>query len=152
MDEINKEIGRKIYHQRKVINMSSTTLASLSGVSQSSISKIENGVQTATFSSILKISKVLGVSLYDLVPEEYSNSLPVEPVAPTDHLRSQLFAILNRMSESELELAFNFVLTFLKLDINSTLKGINSLVKSYESLSEKDREYLITTFNSITNK
>lgn len=56
------------------------------------------------------------------------------------------------MSESELELAFNFVLTFLKLDINSTLKGINSLVKSYESLSEKDREYLITTFNSITNK
>ncbi|WP_382549266.1 helix-turn-helix domain-containing protein [Streptomyces sp. NPDC057131] len=152
MDEINKEIGRKIYHQRKAINMSSTTLASLSGVSQSSISKIENGVQTATFSTVLRISNALGVSLYDLVPEEYSNSLPVAPAAPIDPLRSQLIAILNRMSESELELAFNFVLTFLKLDINSTLKGINSLVKSYESLSEKDREYLIKTFNSITNK
>ncbi|MED3965803.1 helix-turn-helix domain-containing protein [Niallia taxi] len=151
MDELNKELGRNIYNHRKAINMSSTTLAELSGVSQGSISKIENGVQTAHIDTVLKICDALGVTLYDLVPEKYSKSKSL-PVAPIDHLRSQLFAILNRMSESELELAFNFVLTFLKLDINSTLKGINSLVKSYESLSEKDREYLITAFNSITNK
>uniref|UniRef100_UPI003F4969ED hypothetical protein n=1 Tax=Niallia taxi TaxID=2499688 RepID=UPI003F4969ED len=88
--------------------------------------------------------------LYDIVPEKFSKHLTVAPIDP---LRSQLFSILNNMSENELELAFNYVLTFLQLDINSTtLNSISVLVKSFESLSEKDRQYLITTFNSISNK
>ncbi|MER7786447.1 helix-turn-helix domain-containing protein, partial [Streptomyces albidoflavus] len=116
---------------------------------QSTISKIENGVTSTNIQTVLSICEVLGITLSDVLPEEYAKLLVVAPIDPK---RSQLLTKLNRMSESELDLAFNYILTFLKLDINSTtLNSINALVKAFGSLSEKERQYLITTFNSNTD-
>lgn len=142
MNEFNKELGEKIYYYRKAINMSTTKLSELSGTSQSTISKIENGYSSTNIQLLLKICEVLGVSLYDVLPKSSSPDL-----VNNNSNREQLLNILNRMSEQEI----NLVLAFLKIDFLPTLKSINELVKNFEKLEDKERAYLITFFNSISN-
>ncbi|MED4057135.1 helix-turn-helix domain-containing protein (plasmid) [Niallia taxi] len=150
MNEFNEELGRNIYNFRKAINMSSTMLAELSETSQSNISKIENGLTTVNIQLLIKICEAMGITLYDVLPNTPPpKSLEINSVDPK---KTQLFNLIERMSESEIELIFTFVLTFLKIDIAPALNNIYSLAKKFETLSDKEREYIITFFNSITNK
>lgn len=71
MNEFNKALGKNINNYRKAINMSTTTLSELSGVSQGTISKIENGNSTTNIETLLKICQALGVTLYDVIPENF---------------------------------------------------------------------------------
>jgi len=49
--------------RRKVLKLSQVELAKKSGVSQANVSKIENGVQQASFNAVRKILKALGVQI-----------------------------------------------------------------------------------------
>ncbi|MCM3032537.1 helix-turn-helix domain-containing protein [Niallia sp. MER 6] len=142
MNEFNKALGKNINNYRKAINMSTTTLSELSGVSQGTISKIENGNSTTNIETLLKICQALGVTLYDVIPE---NFLPETKIDNPNKM--QVLNILNKMSDSELKL----VQAFLTTNILPTLKSITPLVKALDQLNDEERKYLSTFFDSITN-
>lgn len=142
MNEFNKALGKNINNYRKAINMSTTTLSELSGVSQGTISKIENGNSTTNIETLLKICQALGVTLYDVIPE---NFLPDTKIDNPNKM--QVLNILNQMSDSELKL----VQAFLTTNILPTLKSITPLVKALDQLNDEERKYLSTFFDSITN-
>ncbi len=56
-----QEVGKLIRFNRCRQGLSQATLAKLSGVTQNQISKLENGICTATFLTIFKLSNALGI-------------------------------------------------------------------------------------------
>ncbi|UCZ70692.1 helix-turn-helix domain-containing protein [Bacillus pumilus] len=69
MNELRNEIGRNILKSRQALKISSTELSSLSGVSQSSISKIERGTSLPNIETLIKICKALNIPLYGVLPK-----------------------------------------------------------------------------------
>ncbi|MGG3663009.1 helix-turn-helix domain-containing protein [Bacillus gobiensis] len=142
MNDLKKEIGEKINKYRKAINMSTTELSNLSGTAQSTISKIENGYSTTNIETLIKICEALGVTLYDVLPE---NVLPEYKTPPP--YKMQLLNVLNQMSESEIKV----VQSFLATNILPILKNITPLAKALDQLNDEEHKLLYTFFNSITN-
>jgi transcriptional regulator with XRE-family HTH domain len=142
MNTFNKELGQKILKYRKSINMSTTELAELSGTSQGTISKIENGYSATNIETLIKICKALRITLYEILPE---NVLPEQKVSNPD--KRKVFNVLDQMSDSEIKI----VQTLLTTNIIPTLQGISHLVTAIEQLSEEERKHLSDFFNSLTN-
>lgn len=66
IDQIYKEIGKRIVLARKANNMSQENLASESDIDRSHIGFIEQGRRKPTLSTLIKISKSLNISLEQL--------------------------------------------------------------------------------------
>ncbi|WP_412055326.1 helix-turn-helix domain-containing protein [Bacillus altitudinis] len=62
-------MGRNILKRRQALKVSPTELSSLSGVSQSSISKIERGTSSPNIETLIKICKALNITLYEVLPK-----------------------------------------------------------------------------------
>lgn len=58
-------VGKVVRYQRRRIPLSQQELADLSNVSRTSIQRIEDGIETTEFSTLLKVLKVLNLS-FDL--------------------------------------------------------------------------------------
>lgn len=141
MNEFYKELGENVNKYRKAINMSTTTLSELSGTSQSTISKIENGATATNIETLLNICEALGITLYDILPSEI---FPEFKITNPDKL--QLLSVLNQMSKGELKLIQTFLTNILP-----TLKNLTPLIKAIDQLTDEERKYLISFFDSITN-
>lgn len=61
------KIGEQLQVQRKIHNMSQNELADKLGISRQSISKWENGATLPSFSNVIAISDLFGLSLDDLI-------------------------------------------------------------------------------------
>lgn len=59
-----EDIGRLIQQRRKSLKMSQQTLASLTGVAQPNLSKIERGKMVALLDTYLRLLAAIGVDLY----------------------------------------------------------------------------------------
>lgn len=142
MDQFSKELGANVNKFRKSINMSTTVLAELSGTSQSTISKLENGQSTSNIETLLKICKVLGITLYEIIPDDaLPDSKEHNPAS------RQLLSILNQMTESEVRT----IQVLLTTNIIPVLKNITPLVKAFDELKEEERNILNNLFHSIIN-
>lgn len=64
---LNKRIGTNIQKHRKSAKLSTTELGAITGVSQSTISQIENGRATY-IATVVKICNALNISLADVLP------------------------------------------------------------------------------------
>lgn len=64
---LNKQIGTNIQKHRKIAKLSTTELGEIVGVSQSTISQIENGRATY-IATVVKICNALNISLADVLP------------------------------------------------------------------------------------
>lgn len=64
---LNKQIGTNIQKHRKIAKLSTTELGEIAGVSQSTISQIENGRATY-IATVVRICKALNISLADVLP------------------------------------------------------------------------------------
>ncbi|MGG3641478.1 helix-turn-helix transcriptional regulator [Bacillus gobiensis] len=146
MNDFKKEIGEKINKYRKAINMSATELSNLSGTAQSTISKIENGYSTTNIETLIKICEALGVTLYDVLPENVPENVLPESKTPPPY-KKQLLNVLNQMSESEIKV----IQSFLATNILPILKNITPLAKALDQLNDEEHKLLYTFFNSITN-
>ncbi|WP_413815569.1 helix-turn-helix domain-containing protein [Bacillus safensis] len=62
MNELRNGIGRNILKRRQALKISSTELSSLSGASQSTISKIERGTSSPNIETLIKICKALNIT------------------------------------------------------------------------------------------
>lgn len=141
MNDFKKELGENIFKHRKAINMSTTELSVLSGISQSTISKIENGNSSTTIETLIKICESLGVTLYDVLPER------VNPDLKTRTPYKMLFNVLNQMSDNEIKL----IQSLLTTNILPVLKNITPLAKALDQLNTNERELLWKFLNSLTN-
>ncbi len=66
IDNIYKELGKRIVAARSGANMSQEKLAATSGIDRSHMGFIEQGRRKPTLSTLYKISKALNISLEDL--------------------------------------------------------------------------------------
>lgn len=65
--DTNRIIGNKIYQLRRSINMTQQELADKIGISVTFLSEIENGRKSMSVDTLVKLSKVLHVSLDTIV-------------------------------------------------------------------------------------
>lgn len=63
IEQIYKEIGKRIVKARNAKGMSQERLATESGIDRSHMGFIEQGRRKPTLSTLYKITKVLGISL-----------------------------------------------------------------------------------------
>ena len=66
IEEVYKELGRRIVSARKAKNMSQEHLASDSSIDRSHMGFIEQGRRKPTLSTLYKITKSLNISLEEL--------------------------------------------------------------------------------------
>jgi transcriptional regulator with XRE-family HTH domain len=66
----NEEFGARIKELREVSNLTQSDLADRLGVSQSTLSRLEDGTRSVTARQLVQISDALGVSLNRLVASE----------------------------------------------------------------------------------
>ena len=69
MYNINKEIGRKIKTKRHEMNFKQEVLASELGISQSALSRMENGAEEISVILLLKLSKLLNIHVSYFIAE-----------------------------------------------------------------------------------
>ncbi len=58
------DFGSLIQSRRKALGLSQNDLASLTGVAQSNLSKIERGLIPATLETYLRLASALGIDFY----------------------------------------------------------------------------------------
>lgn len=66
-DEVSRRTGRAVHRQRAARGFSLRQLATLSGLSPSSISDIERGAKSPTVATLARLAEALGVSAASLV-------------------------------------------------------------------------------------
>ncbi|PGN57194.1 transcriptional regulator [Priestia megaterium] len=142
MDQFNLELGNNIKSFRKSIFMSTTTLAELSSTSQGTISKIENGHSTSDIKTLIRICKALGVTIYDVLPEDISKEFKTD-----NPNKEQLFNILNDLSPSEIKV----ILALLTTDIVPILSNLSPVIKAFEQMSIKERNLFTDLLESMKN-
>jgi len=74
-----KSIGVKMMLARSNSQMTREELAEKSGVEANSIYRYETGKQIPNFSTVIRISKALCVSIVDLVPDDYITTSEEDP-------------------------------------------------------------------------
>lgn len=70
-----ESLGKVVRAQRRRIPLTQQELADLAGVSRTSIQRIEDGIETTEFSTLLKVLKVLNIA-FDLrgdLPEDFTS-------------------------------------------------------------------------------
>ncbi|WP_138473283.1 helix-turn-helix domain-containing protein [Poseidonocella sp. HB161398] len=60
----HEELGELLRSRRRALKMSQTDLASLTGVDQGNLSKIERGQLPATLDTYFRLMSALGIDLY----------------------------------------------------------------------------------------
>ncbi|MGG1215883.1 helix-turn-helix transcriptional regulator [Priestia endophytica] len=135
MEELQKHIGLKIKEYRKIRDMTTAELGRLSNTSQATISAIERGTRFGTFESMLNICDVLGISLYDILPLDYTQKINLSN-AKED---KQVQMLIENLSEREIHTIKNLILDDLPL------------LELLGRLDSKEKKHLKELFNSILN-
>lgn len=60
---VEAELGRVVRDRRSAVGMTQEDLASLTGIPQANLSKIERGAATAKFDTYLRLCQALGIDL-----------------------------------------------------------------------------------------
>ena len=72
-DAICAEIARLLGEERKRLKLSKNKLASLTGLNQSTVSRLENYHENPTMDSLLRVADVLKVNLGDVIKQAIRN-------------------------------------------------------------------------------
>ncbi|PAK41298.1 helix-turn-helix domain-containing protein, partial [Priestia megaterium] len=113
-----------------------------SSTSQGTISKIENGHSTSDIKTLIRICKALGVTIYDVLPEDISKEFKTD-----NPNKEQLFNILNDLSPSEIKV----ILALLTTDIVPILSNLSPVIKAFEQMSIKERNLFTDLLESMKN-
>lgn len=89
-DEVDKLVANRVKRRRREIGMSQRDLAQAIGVSYQQIQKYESGANRISAGRLFMIAKCIGLpvsSIFDSVPEEYYDHIPL---APSSHRAGDL--------------------------------------------------------------
>ncbi|WP_394542725.1 helix-turn-helix transcriptional regulator [Priestia aryabhattai] len=135
IEELKKYIGTKIKEYRKIRNLTTVELGRLSNTSQTTISAIERGTRFGTFESMLNICEILDVSLYDILPSDYTQKVNLN----NSNEDKQAHLLLENLSTEEIQVLKNLVLNDFPL-----LKVLNRL-------ESQEKKHLTALFDSVLN-
>ncbi|MCM3099856.1 hypothetical protein CN395_26090 [Priestia megaterium] len=136
IEELKEYIGLKIKEYRKIRRLTTVELGMLSNTSQATISAIERGTRFGTFESILNICKVLDVSLYDILPPDYTQKANLNNSSED----KQANLLLKNLSTEEIQVLKNLVLNDF------------ALLEILNRLDSKEKKHLTALFDSVLNK
>ncbi|WP_410055150.1 helix-turn-helix domain-containing protein [Microvirga sp. Mcv34] len=75
----NVNFGRQIFNRRKELRLSLRELSRLSGISTSSISRVENGLFSPTLDNAFRLATALGIDLADYSGTSHMGAPQVQP-------------------------------------------------------------------------
>lgn len=136
IEELKEYIGLKIKEYRKIRRITTAELGKLSNTSQATISAIERGTRFGTFESMLNICDVLEISLYDILPSDYTQKVNLNNSSED----KQAHLLLENLTTEEIQ-----VLKSLVLNDFSLLKVLNRL-------DSQEKKHLTALFDSVLNK
>ncbi|EGI2115101.1 helix-turn-helix transcriptional regulator [Listeria monocytogenes] len=136
IEELRKYIGARVKEYRKICRMTTEELGKLSNTSQSTISAIERGTRFGTFESMLNICDVLGISLYDILPPNYTQKVS----SNNSNEDKQAHLLLENLSIEERQVLKSLVLNDFPL-----LKVLNRL-------DSQEKKHLTALFDSVLNR
>ncbi|MBT2281869.1 helix-turn-helix transcriptional regulator [Priestia megaterium] len=136
IEELKEYIGLKIKEYRKIRRITTAELGKLSNTSQATISAIERGTRFGTFESMLNICDVLEISLYDILPSDYTQKVNLN----NSNEDKQAHLLLENLTTEEIQ-----VLKSLVLNDFSLLKVLNRL-------DSQEKKHLTALFDSVLNK
>ena len=136
IEELKEYIGLKIKEYRKVRRITTAELGKLSNTSQATISAIERGTRFGTFESMLNICEVLEISLYDILPSDYTQKVNLN----NSNEDKQAHLLLENLTTEEMQVLKNLVLNDF------------SLLKVLNRLDSQEKKHLTALFDSVLNK
>ena len=136
IEELKEYIGLKIKEYRKVRRITTAELGKLSNTSQATISAIERGTRFGTFESMLNICDVLEISLYDILPSDYTQKVNLNNFNED----KQAHLLLENLTTEEMQVLKNLVLNDF------------SLLKVLNRLDSQEKKHLTALFDSVLNK
>ncbi|WP_421535881.1 helix-turn-helix transcriptional regulator [Priestia sp. D3YE.R1] len=136
IEELKEYIGVKIKEYRKVRRITTAELGKLSNTSQATISAIERGTRFGTFESMLNICDVLEISLYDILPFDYTQKVNLN----NSNEDKQAYLLLENLTTEEIQVLKNLVLNDF------------SLLKVLNRLDSQEKKHLTALFDSVLNK
>ncbi|WP_209369478.1 helix-turn-helix transcriptional regulator [Priestia megaterium] len=136
IEELKEYIGLKIKEYRKVRRITTAELGKLSNTSQATISAIERGTRFGTFESMLNICDVLEISLYDILPSDYTQKVNLN----SSNKDKQAYLLLENLTTEEIQVLKNLVLNDF------------SLLKVLNRLDSQEKKHLTALFDSVLNK
>jgi len=136
IEELKEYIGLKIKGYRKVRRITTAELGKLSNTSQATISAIERGTRFGTFESMLNICDVLEISLYDILPSDYTQKVNLN----NSNEDKQAHLLLENLTTEEMQVLKNLVLNDF------------SLLKVLNRLDSQEKKHLTALFDSVLNK
>ena len=71
-----RALGKRISDARRHRNLSQEELAGRAEIDRSSVQRIERGQNDAKFSHLLRVARVLGLPLRDLIPDDADDVRP----------------------------------------------------------------------------
>lgn len=96
------EMGRRIHHLRKKMNLNQSQLGDLTGYSHSAISKIENGEFNLPVSRVKKFADVFGVDVNYLLAEDVKKTPPIND-------REYACKLINEMSDKDFKTVYDYI-------------------------------------------
>ena len=136
IEELKMYIGTKIKEYRKIRNLTTVELGRLSNTSQTTISAIERGTRFGTFESMLNICEILDISLYDILPSDYTQKVNLN----NSNEDKQAHLLLENLTTEEMQVLKNLVLNDF------------SLLKVLNRLDSQEKKHLTALFDSVLNK
>ncbi len=112
------DVGLRVKQLRKMRKMTTKELSALCGVSQSTISKLENGNRTPDIPIIQKICDAFGITLLDFFMTEKVD----EPLS--DSL-VELIYIAKQLDEEQVEKLCAFLRSFIEKERTFEARGIS---------------------------
>jgi transcriptional regulator with XRE-family HTH domain len=120
------EIGKKIKKVRESMGMSAKEVISIAEIGSAMYSRIENGVNEPSLSTLEKIAKALGIKLSDLFDDEHK----LEDVNSYDSSVMEKVKIIENLSDDEKKTVFVIVDAFVgKKKLKDALSNVLQDVK-----------------------
>lgn len=113
-------IGRLIRNLRNLKQETMTEFAGSINISQSALSKIENGTQEASITTIESVCDVCGISMYDffkMLDEKIEVNIDTyikDPALEQHKIKQELHALIDTMTDEQQKALYVFLLPYQK--------------------------------------
>lgn len=129
MDYNLKDFGHELYSLRKILNYNYEDVNYLSGISEKTIYRLENGLNRATHRTLESLSMVYKVDLMELLNEKFSNNPRIKLLSLKEKAERKLYNDDRIEIESVIESLYN-----IKTEQLISLEKVN--LKQYIALME----------------
>ncbi len=108
MTELRETISKNLRKYRKQAKISQTELAKQLGISPSSVSNWEQGLNSIDIDTLFRVCKILGVKISQMADVETDYIINSSAVGSSDP-KEELIAVVEKMSDQQAQATLDFV-------------------------------------------